>query len=117
MYAPFSSNSGDPMKEVIALSACGANELLPQTPDLPADIFTACLTTPIKVRRAGQGGAGGGAAGRQGEEWHGGWGTAGQGAAAGQGGGARSAGAAAMGGGLSMNNSERVLRKRNYYKP
>lgn len=37
------------MKEVIVLAACGANELLPQNPDLPADVFTACLTTPIKV--------------------------------------------------------------------
>ena len=39
----------DPMREVIVLAACGANELLPQDPDLPADVFTACLTTPIKV--------------------------------------------------------------------
>ncbi len=31
------------------LAACGANELLPQNPELPADVFTACLTTPIKV--------------------------------------------------------------------
>jgi regulator-associated protein of mTOR len=37
------------MKEVIVLAACSANELLPQNPDLPADVFTACLTTPIKV--------------------------------------------------------------------
>ena len=39
----------DPMKETIILAACEANEILPQTADLPADIFTACLTTPIKV--------------------------------------------------------------------
>eukprot|EP00879_Flechtneria_rotunda_P015680 GHRR01016402.1.p1 GENE.GHRR01016402.1~~GHRR01016402.1.p1 ORF type:complete len:539 (+),score=175.71 GHRR01016402.1:1016-2632(+) len=39
----------DPMREIIVLGACGANELLPQNPDLPADVFTACLTTPIKV--------------------------------------------------------------------
>jgi regulator-associated protein of mTOR len=39
----------DPMREVIVLAACGANELLPQNPDLPADVFTAALTTPIKV--------------------------------------------------------------------
>lgn len=37
------------MKEVILLAACGAGEVLPQSPDLPADVFTACLTTPIKV--------------------------------------------------------------------
>ena len=39
----------DPLKEVILLAACAANEVLPQNPDLPADVFTACLTTPIKV--------------------------------------------------------------------
>ena len=39
----------DLMKEVILLAACGAGEVLPQSPDLPADVFTACLTTPIKV--------------------------------------------------------------------
>ena len=37
------------MKEVILLAACSAGEVLPQSPDLPADVFTACLTTPIKV--------------------------------------------------------------------
>ena len=37
------------MKEVILLAACGAGEVLPQSPDLPADVFTACLTTAIKV--------------------------------------------------------------------
>ena len=31
------------------LAACGANEVLPQHAELPADVFTACLTTPIKV--------------------------------------------------------------------
>ncbi|KAG2445405.1 hypothetical protein HXX76_000027 [Chlamydomonas incerta] len=35
--------------EIIVLGACGAGETLPQNPDLPADVFTACLTTPIKV--------------------------------------------------------------------
>lgn len=39
----------DPMRECILLAACGAGELLPQNPELPADVFTACLTTPIKV--------------------------------------------------------------------
>lgn len=42
----------DPMKESILLAACAANEMLPQNPDLPADVFTACLTTPIKVRHS-----------------------------------------------------------------
>ncbi|EIE23195.1 ARM repeat-containing protein [Coccomyxa subellipsoidea C-169] len=37
------------MREVILLAACSVGEVLPQTPDLPADVFTACLTTPIKA--------------------------------------------------------------------
>ena len=37
------------VKNCIQLAACGANELLPMNPELPADLFTACLTTPIKV--------------------------------------------------------------------
>lgn len=37
------------LEEGILLAACGANEMLPQNPDLPADVFTSCLTTPIKV--------------------------------------------------------------------
>jgi hypothetical protein len=45
--SPMENN--DLLKEVILLAACGASEVLPQTPDLPADVFTACLTTPIKV--------------------------------------------------------------------
>ena len=43
------------MKEVILLAACGAGEVLPQSPDLPADVFTACLTTPIKVNLSSSG--------------------------------------------------------------
>jgi len=35
--------------ESILLAACAANEQLPQSPDLPADVFSSCLTTPIKV--------------------------------------------------------------------
>jgi regulator-associated protein of mTOR len=37
------------MRDCILLCACGEAELLPQNPDLPADTFTSCLTTPIKV--------------------------------------------------------------------
>lgn len=48
-YMPFTMGGGDPMKEIIVLGACAGNELLPQNPDLPADVFTACLTTPIRV--------------------------------------------------------------------
>ena len=36
-------------REVLMMAACGADELLPQSPDLPADVFTACLTSPIKM--------------------------------------------------------------------
>jgi regulator-associated protein of mTOR len=36
-------------REVVLLAACSANELLPCSPDLPADVFTACLTSPIKM--------------------------------------------------------------------
>lgn len=36
-------------KNCIQLAACGENEVLPMNPDLPADIFTSCLTTPIKI--------------------------------------------------------------------
>ncbi|XP_028709394.1 regulatory-associated protein of mTOR isoform X1 [Peromyscus leucopus] len=37
------------MKNCIQLAACEAHELLPMIPDLPADLFTSCLTTPIKI--------------------------------------------------------------------
>lgn len=36
-------------KNCIQLAACSANQVLPMNPNLPADLFTACLTTPIKV--------------------------------------------------------------------
>lgn len=47
--------SGQPLpdttssSETIVLAACGADQQLPLDADLCADIFTACLTTPIKV--------------------------------------------------------------------
>ena len=37
------------LKDCILLAACAANETLPTNPDLPADLFTSCLTTPIKA--------------------------------------------------------------------
>jgi regulator-associated protein of mTOR len=37
------------IRDSIHLAACGRNELLPSHPDLPLDLFTACLTTPIKA--------------------------------------------------------------------
>lgn len=33
----------------IQLAACGATQILPMNPDLPADLFTACLTTPVTM--------------------------------------------------------------------
>ncbi|RMZ78426.1 hypothetical protein DV738_g3854, partial [Chaetothyriales sp. CBS 135597] len=35
--------------DCIQLAACGRNEKLPTNPDLPADLFTSCLTTPIEI--------------------------------------------------------------------
>lgn len=35
--------------ETIQLGACQSNESLPMNPDLPADLFTCCLTTPIEM--------------------------------------------------------------------
>ncbi|EAT40599.1 AAEL007690-PA [Aedes aegypti] len=36
-------------KNCIQLAACAANQILPMNPQLPADLFTACLTTPIRI--------------------------------------------------------------------
>lgn len=33
----------------IQLAACAADQVLPMNPDLPADLFTSCLTTPLKI--------------------------------------------------------------------
>lgn len=38
-----------PFLECIQLAACGPNETLPMNPDLPADLFSCCLTTPIEI--------------------------------------------------------------------
>ncbi|KAI9833336.1 MAG: hypothetical protein M1819_003731 [Sarea resinae] len=35
--------------DCIQLAACGRSESLPTNPDLPADLFTSCLTTPIEI--------------------------------------------------------------------
>lgn len=37
------------MENTIMLCACEENEDLPQLAELPADLFTACLTTPIRT--------------------------------------------------------------------
>lgn len=36
-------------RNCIQLAACSAHQILPMNPQLPADLFTACLTTPIKT--------------------------------------------------------------------
>jgi len=45
--------SGTPLdpsrREWLVLAACGAAETLPRHPGLPADLFTACLTDPIRT--------------------------------------------------------------------
>ncbi|ODV95287.1 hypothetical protein PACTADRAFT_50034 [Pachysolen tannophilus NRRL Y-2460] len=33
----------------IQLAACRSNEILPMNPELPADLFTCCLTSPIEI--------------------------------------------------------------------
>jgi len=38
-----------PFTDSLQLAACGPNEQLPSFPELPADVFTACLTSPIDV--------------------------------------------------------------------
>ncbi len=40
--------TASPMQDIL-LGGCGENELLPMNPELPADLFTSCLTTPIKI--------------------------------------------------------------------
>ncbi|KAJ9056134.1 Target of rapamycin complex 1 subunit kog1, variant 2 [Entomophthora muscae] len=37
------------LKDAIQFAACGSNEILPLNPDLPADVFTSCMTTPIEM--------------------------------------------------------------------
>ncbi|OVA17236.1 WD40 repeat [Macleaya cordata] len=41
--------SGPTPKDCILLAACEAHETLPQSAEFPADVFTSCLTTPIKM--------------------------------------------------------------------
>jgi len=36
-------------KRQIHFAACGAHELLPRVPGMPDDLFTACLTTPLRI--------------------------------------------------------------------
>lgn len=41
--------AGPSQRECILLAACGPTEILPMNPDLPADLFTCCLTSPIEI--------------------------------------------------------------------
>lgn len=43
------AGSAASQRDCIVLAPCAANELLPMNPAFPADLFTACLTTPILV--------------------------------------------------------------------
>lgn len=38
-----------PLSQCIQLAACRMDEVLPMSPDLPADLFASCLTTPITI--------------------------------------------------------------------
>ncbi|KAL6653350.1 hypothetical protein ACP70R_008928 [Stipagrostis hirtigluma subsp. patula] len=44
-----SSSSASSPRDCILLAACEAHQTLPQSAEFPADVFTACLTTPIKM--------------------------------------------------------------------
>ncbi|CAA0830582.1 Regulatory-associated protein of TOR 1 [Striga hermonthica] len=43
------SGPGPSSRDCILLAACEAHETLPQSAEFPADVFTSCLTTPIKM--------------------------------------------------------------------
>ncbi|VFQ79514.1 unnamed protein product [Cuscuta campestris] len=43
------STSSGGSRDCILLAACEAHETLPQSAEFPADVFTSCLTTPIKM--------------------------------------------------------------------
>lgn len=43
------ANNIQPVRNCLQLAACQADERLPTDPEYPADLFTACLTTPIEM--------------------------------------------------------------------
>lgn len=43
------TQSHQSFKNCIQLAACTADQILPMNPELPADLFTSCLTTPVKT--------------------------------------------------------------------
>ncbi|XP_047316415.1 regulatory-associated protein of TOR 1 isoform X2 [Impatiens glandulifera] len=49
LSASSSSGTTTPTRDCILLAACDAHETLPQSAEFPADVFTSCLTTPIKM--------------------------------------------------------------------
>ncbi|KAJ7070515.1 hypothetical protein C8F01DRAFT_382159 [Mycena amicta] len=42
-------DGSQPFMASLQLAACAANEQLPTSPELPADLFTSCLTSPIDI--------------------------------------------------------------------
>ncbi|ORX40214.1 raptor N-terminal caspase like domain-domain-containing protein [Kockovaella imperatae] len=46
---PASDLPGTSFADAIHLAACTASQVLPMSPDLPADLFTCCLTSPIET--------------------------------------------------------------------
>lgn len=46
---PSSDLPGSSYADAIHLAACTASQILPMSPDLPADLFTCCLTSPIET--------------------------------------------------------------------
>ena len=47
IHQPSSSSTTTFDHNTIVLASCRGNEILPLNPQYPADVFTACLTTPI----------------------------------------------------------------------
>lgn len=47
--AASAANNTNTFKNCIQLAACAAHQILPMNSHLPADLFTACLTTPIRI--------------------------------------------------------------------
>jgi hypothetical protein len=47
--SPMEDNPVASVKDVIVLCPCSESETLPTNPELPADLFTSCLTTPIAI--------------------------------------------------------------------
>jgi regulator-associated protein of mTOR len=46
---PNATSSSQSFRNCIQLAACAADQILPMNPELPADLFTSCLTTPVKT--------------------------------------------------------------------